>query len=66
MLDISYIKHKTQNYLVFTYSQKSFIQRINPALTAIETVGAVLVFYLVLFVLALRQERKKKKKNAKV
>ena len=65
LLDVSYIKHKTQNYLVFSYSEKSFIQQINLKLTLIEVVAAVVVFYIVLFVLTLKKEGKKKN-NAKV
>ena len=65
LLDVSYIKHKTQNYLVFSYSQKSFMQKIDLKRTAIEVFAAVVAFYILLLVLTLRKERKKKK-NAKV
>ena len=64
MLDISYIKHKTQNYLVFSYSEKSFTQKINIKLTIIEVAAAVVILYLVILFHSVKGERKKK--NAKI
>ena len=63
-LDISYIKHKTQNYLVFSYSEKSFTQKINIKLTIIEVAVAVILVYLLILFYSVKGERKKK--NAKI
>ena len=64
-LDIAYIKYKTQNYLVFSYSALSFTQKIDIKRTLILTGAAVAAFYVLLFVISLKKNRKKKK-NAKV
>ena len=64
LLDVAYIKHKTQNYLVFNYNEKSFTQKISLKVIALEVAAAVVLFYAILFVLALRKVRRNK--NAKV
>lgn len=66
LLDISYIKYKTQNYLVFSYSDRSFMDKISIKRTAIVAAAAIVGFYLVLFVISMKQLRKKKKIHAKV
>lgn len=65
MLDISYIKHKTQNYLVFSYSQMSFSQRINIKYTVAEVFGAIVLYFMITFVKSMKKERKKKR-DAKI
>ena len=65
VLDVSYIKYKTQNYLVFSYSDRSFMQKISLKQTALEAAAAVVVFYIILFSVAM-SKLGKKKKNAKV
>ena len=64
-LDVSYIKYKTQNYLVFSYYDRSFSQKISLKQTAVETVGLIVLFYLALFFTSFNAIRKKKK-HAKV
>ena len=65
LLDVSYIKHKTQNYLVFNFSEKSFSQKISLKVIALEVAAAIVIFYGILFLLADRKVRKMKK-NEKV
>ncbi len=65
LLDVSYIKHKTQNYLVFSYSEKSFMQRIDIKESLIKVFLAMLALFVLLFILLLTRNRKKKK-NAKI
>lgn len=67
LLDVSYIKHKTQSYLVFGYSERSFIQKIDVKMTITQVLAAVIGYYLVLVVYTFRKESKRKRdKNAKV
>ena len=66
LLDVSYIKYKTQNYLVFNYSARSFMQKISIKQTALVVAAAIFGYYLLLLLLCWRQLRKKKKKHAKV
>ena len=65
LLDISYIKHKTQNYLVFDYSEQSFSQKISGKRTLVEVAAVVFMCYLYL-VFTTVQEQRRNKKNAKV
>ena len=66
VLDVSYIKYKTQNYLVFSYTDRSFMQKISFKQTAVEAAAALVVFFLILFFSAMNKLGKKKKKNAKI
>ena len=65
LLDVSYIKYKTQNYLMFTFSNPSFMDKISFKQTALEAAAVIFIFYMVLFAIAWKKLGKKKK-NAKI
>ena len=42
VLDKAYVKYKSQNYITFTYGAASFLQRLNPKKTLMESVAIML------------------------
>ena len=42
VLDKAYVKYKSQNYITFAYGSSSFIQRLSPKKTLMESVAVML------------------------
>ena len=42
VLDKAYVKYKSQNYITFSYGSSSFIQRLSPKKTLMESVAVML------------------------
>ena len=60
VLDKAFIKYKSQNYISFTYSAASLLQRLNPKLTLLEA-AAVLVCGMIF--LHMRKNRKGRRRT---
>ena len=63
ILDLSYIKYKTHNYLTFKYGTTTFLQSIDVSLTVMEIMLYLVLCYIVAVVCTYRKKVNKEKKR---